>query len=550
MPVALPATFTLTQALGAQELAQQGVLITRLSAIEEAASMDTLCTDKTGTITENRLHVGRVIAYPPATEAEALRLGALASDAASQDPLDTAILAAAAATPTSTRIALGRAAPAEAHVVRFIPFDPTTKRTEALVEQAGTVMDVIKGALQVVAGLTATREYPTLAHDVAALADSGYRVLAVASGPPDHLSLAGLIGLADPPRPDSARLVAELRALGVRTFMLTGDSIETARAVAQAIGIGARISDAATLRTTLQARQNQAPQGDGAARDAVDAVDAVAGIFPDDKFHLVQMLQRAGHVAGMTGDGVNDAPALKQAEVGIAVSNATDVAKAAASIVLTAPGLLNVLTAVDASRRIYQRMHTYTLNKIIKTIQVATFLVGAFLLTQHFVITPDLIVLLLFANDFVTMSIATDPVTPSPMPERWHVRPLFAMSVILAVVLVIESGLVLWLARGGPLQLTSAQTSTAIFLMLVFSGQATIYVVRERRAFWRSMPSRLMLVATAADVVAVSALAIFGALMAPVSGVIVLLVLGVAVFFMLALDVLKLALYRMIRSSD
>lgn len=550
MPVALPATFTLTQALGAQELAQQGVLITRLSAIEEAASMDTLCTDKTGTITENRLHVGRVIAYPPATEAEALRLGALASDAASQDPLDTAILAAAAATPTSTRIALGRAAPAEAHVVRFIPFDPTTKRTEALVEQAGTVMDVIKGALQVVAGLTATREYPTLAHDVAALADSGYRVLAVASGPPDHLSLAGLIGLADPPRPDSARLVAELRALGVRTFMLTGDSIETARAVAQAIGIGARISDAATLRTTLQARQNQAPQGDGAARDAVDAVDAVAGIFPDDKFHLVQMLQRAGHVVGMTGDGVNDAPALKQAEVGIAVSNATDVAKAAASIVLTAPGLLNVLTAVDASRRIYQRMHTYTLNKIIKTIQVATFLVGAFLLTQHFVITPDLIVLLLFANDFVTMSIATDPVTPSPMPERWHVRPLFAMSVILAVVLVIESGLVLWLARGGPLQLTSAQTSTAIFLMLVFSGQATIYVVRERRAFWRSMPSRLMLVATAADVVAVAALAIFGALMAPVSGVIVLLVLGVAVFFMLALDVLKLALYRMIRSSD
>ncbi len=256
------------------------------------------------------------------------------------------------------------------------------------------------------AALVVCIDQEALAGDVAALAAHGYRVLAVAAGPEHALQLVGLIGLFDPPRPDSAALIASLHSLGIQTKMLTGDTVETACAIAGQVGIGGRVCDAAALKTQ------------GAHLD-MEECDILAGIFPEDKFHLVQALQSARHVVGMTGDGVNDAPALKQAEVGIAVSQASDAAKAAASIVLTAPGLLDILTAVETSRRVYKRMHTYTLNKIIKTIQVAGFLTLSFFITQHFVITPTLIVLLLFANDFVTMSIAADHATPNPTPDRW-----------------------------------------------------------------------------------------------------------------------------------
>ncbi len=526
VPVALPATFTLAQALGARELAGKGVLTTRLSAIEEAAGMDLLCTDKTGTITQNQLRVGRVIAYAPAEERDVLRLGALASDAASQDPLDVAILDAAAK---------DSSAASPIRLLHFTPFDPALKRTEALVEEAGATCIVTKGAPQVISGLAATPNPVALEHDVAALAEQGYRVLAVASGSSGSegvLAIAGLIGLADLPRPDSATLIACLRALGVRAIMLTGDTIETARAIAQAVGIGVRASDAAALRALPP------------HRDIAQSYEVIAGIFPEDKYQLVRALQEADHIVGMTGDGVNDAPALKQAEVGIAVASATDVAKAAASITLTTPGLLNILAAVDTSRCIYQRMRAYTLNKIVKTAQVTIFLVGAFLVTRQFVITPHLIVLLLFANDFVTMSLTTDRVTPSSTPERWRVRALFITGAALGLALTLEGALVLWLSMGGPLHLSSAQTPTAVFLMLVFSGQATIYVARERHAFWRSMPGRLVLTASAADVSVVSLAALTGVLMAPISLGVVSLILAIAVVFMFLIDTLKLALSR------
>ncbi len=514
VPVALPATFTLAQALGAQEMAKRGVLITRLSAIEEAASMDVLCIDKTGTITLNQLSVGQLMPSPPFSEDDLLTYGAIASDAASQDPLDLAILAAHQAQHLA----------ALPERLSFTPFDPALKRTEATVLREGTPVKVIKGAPQVVAALVAGIDQEVVEADVARLAANGYRVLAVAAGPEHALQLLGLIGLYDPPRPDSVALITSLRTLGVQTKMLTGDTVETARAIAGKVGLGEQVCDAATLK----AHEAQLASGS----------DVFAGIFPEDKFHLVQTLQAGQHVVGMTGDGVNDAPALKQAEVGIAVSSATDVAKAAASIVLTTPGLLDILAAVQASRRVYQRMHTYTLNKIIKTIQVAVFLTLSFFFTQHFVITPTLIVLLLFANDFVTMSLATDHATPNPTPDRWQVRQLVGSALALSAVLLVESFLVLWLMPGVFHQ-SLAQTQTLVFLMLVFSGQTTVYVVRERDHFWSSLPGRTLLVASLCDLLVVSGLAALGILITPVSLLLIGVTFALALAFMLLLDQVK-----------
>ncbi len=516
VPVALPATFTLTQALGAQDLAKHGVLVTRLSAIEEAASMDVLCTDKTGTLTLNQLSVGQLVPFPPFSADELLTYGAIASDAASQDPLDLAILAAHQAHQLT----------ALPERLSFTPFDPARKRTEATILHNGSAVRVIKGAPQVVTALVYGSGQATIEieAEVAALAANGYRVLAVAAGSENRLQLVGLTGLFDPPRPDSAALIASLHTLGVRTKMLTGDTVETARAIAGKIGIGESVCDAAALKV-------QGTQLD-------TGCDVFAGIFPEDKFHLVQTLQTGHHIVGMTGDGVNDAPALKQAEVGIAVSSATDVARAAASIVLTSPGLLDILTAVQTSRRVYQRMHTYTLNKIIKTIQVAVFLTCSFFIIHDFVITPTLIVLLLFANDFVTMSIAADHATPNPTPDRWQVGHLVGSALALAAVLLVESFLVLWLSLA-VFHESLAQTQTLVFLMLVFSGQTTVYVVRERGHFWSSLPGRTLLVASLCDLLVVSTLAALGILMTPVAPILIGGTFALALVFMLLLDQVK-----------
>ncbi|MHB8258058.1 MAG: plasma-membrane proton-efflux P-type ATPase [Acidiferrobacterales bacterium] len=414
VPAALPATFTLATALGARELARSGVLVTRLSAIEEAAAMDVLASDKTGTITENRLALAGLQPVAPHSEAELLRAAALACDEATQDPIDLAILEAARAQSALTD-------PPER--LQFIPFDPATKRSEGLYRDAGRNLRVVKGAVRAVCSLCA--HAPDLDADVDRMAAKGYRILAVAAGPDGNLDMLGLLALQDPPRADSKSLIDNLRGLGVRVVMVTGDDLATARAVAAEVGLGDRACPPEVLH------------GEGNA-NLMDC-DVFARVFPEDKFHLVQALQRGGHVVGMTGDGVNDAPALKQAEVGIAVANATDVAKASASLVLTNPGLSDALAAVETSRRIYQRMLTYTLNKIIKTIEIAVFLSVGVMLTGTFIITPLLIVLLLFTNDFVTMSIATDQVSFSRQPDRWNIRTLVLTGGIMAGLVLILS---------------------------------------------------------------------------------------------------------------
>jgi H+-transporting ATPase len=519
VPVALPATFTLATALGSTELAHNGVLVTRLSAIEEAAGMDVLCTDKTGTITENRLALAGVAPFAPFSEDELLRWAALACDPATQDPIDLAILTAA------ERRGLLAGLPRR---VEFVPFDPARRYSLGRYEDPTGTVCVIKGAPRAVAALASNG--PDIAAASERLAAGGNRVLGVASGSnQDTLHLAGLIALEDPPRIDSGLLIKGLQDLGVRVVMVTGDNLATARAVAQRVGIGSR----------------------AAAADAFDHLDGsraldhdvYARVFPEHKIQLIRLLQGAGHIVGMTGDGVNDAPALKQADIGIAVASATDVARAAAGVVLTAPGLEDALSAVQISRRIYQRMLTYTINKIMKTLEIAIFLSIGVMLTNTFVITPLLIVLLLFTNDFVTMSIATDHVSYSRTPDRWNIKTLMLTGSVLATLMLLLSFSMFFTGRD-LLGLPLAQLQTLVFVMLVATGQANVYLVRERAHFWHSWPSAWLVGSSIADLAVVTLLATKGILMTPVSPLLIAELLAVVAVYLLIIDQLKVLIFR------
>jgi len=519
VPVALPATFALATSLGSVDLAGQGVLVTHLSAVEEAAAMDLLFTDKTGTITANSLTVTTVAPVPGRTADDVLRLAAVASDAATQDPLDLAVLAAA------EEHGIDGAHESDWH---FTPFDPSTKRSEATIGSGGRASRAVKGAPVQVSALTTG--WADLDASVADLAGGGRRVLAVAGGPgAGPLEPIGLVALEDPARPDAGELVDHLHMLGVRVVMVTGDGIDTARAVAAAVGIGSRACPV------------DAARGDDPG--TIDDYDVFAGVLPADKLSLVELAQRNGHVTAMTGDGVNDAPALRRAEVGVAVASATDVAKAAASLVLTTEGLGGVVAAIETGRRIYQRMLTYTLNKIIKTFQVALLLGLGLLVTGEFVTTPRLVLLLLFANDLVTMSIATDRVGFAATPDRWQVRALTVAALTLAIPWLLFGFATYYVGRDA-LHLGMAQVQTLVFVMLVLTGQATVYLVRERRRFYKSRPSRWLLTSTGIDLVVVGMLAWQGVLMAAVPLVdLAVLAISVALAALL-LDGVKIAVFH------
>ena len=519
VPVALPMAFTLGSTLGALELSHQGVLVTRLTAIEEAAGMDVLCSDKTGTLTENRLTLTALIPYPPYAEADLLRFAAAACDPSTQDPFDLRVLDAAAAR--------GIPVPDPARV-RFLPFDPATKRSEGVLGPLDRPLRAVKGAPQVVAGLCAARP-DAMAPDADRLAAGGLRVLAVAAGPDGSLAAVGLLAFADPLRSDSRALLEQIGALGVRVVMVTGDGPSTAQAVAAQLAIPGPVCAPDTLR--------EAPTA------AADRYDVFAGVLPEDKFVLVQAMQASGHVVGMTGDGVNDAPALGRADVGVAVSTATDVAKAAAALVLTNPGLKDVVAVIRTSRRVFQRLLTYSLNVTVKKIATPLFLSLGFLLWHVFVMTPQLFVLLLFANDLLSMSVTTDRVGFSPRPDDWRITPIMAAGAVLALPLVLLSLGVLWYARYD-LPLSLPQVQTAVFVWLVTSSQAVVYLVRERGHFWETAPSRFLWLTTLADLAAVALLAARGWAMAPVPLWLVVQLVALSAVFLVGGDWLKMAILR------
>ncbi|MGC2517665.1 MAG: plasma-membrane proton-efflux P-type ATPase [Burkholderiales bacterium] len=521
VPVALPMMFTMSAALGARALADNGILVTRLSSIQDAAAMDVLCLDKTGTITENRLTVEKVEAIAPGTPDDVLRMGALSSDETTQDPIDLAILKAA-----RDKGLMEVSTPR----LSFIPFDPGTKRSEVSIRQHDEVVRIVKGAPSAIAELT-DMPWPEISADVARLSADGSRILAIATGSGSDLRIAGLIALGDPPRSDSATLITDLRKRGVRVLLVTGDGEATARAVAARVGITGEVAPAGTLRENLDLA-------------ATARFEIFPGVYPQDKFFLVQALQKAGHVVGMTGDGVNDAPALRQADVGIAVATATDVAKAAASLVLTKPGLGEIVMAIEGSRRIYQRMLTFARTMISMKLGIPPFLALGLLLFGAYVVDPLMMILLFFSTDIVMMTVSMDRVAASPTPDKWAARPLIVAGLGLATLLFLLNSAVFWSAEN-VLQLGAAEARTLVFVWLVFGVQAIIYVNRVRGHFWTIRPGRFVILATLFDLTVVSLLATQGWLMAPLPAFLVGAMLLLAAAFLVVADQLKVASARL-----
>ena len=515
IPVALPAMFTLAATVGARAVAQRGVLPTRLSALDEAAGMDVLCADKTGTLTLNSLAVTACRALPNFEEAQVLAMAALASSDGGADPLDAAIRAAS----PSAELARWK-------LVAFTAFDPTRKMSEATaIDPEGKSVRIVKGALAAVAAIA--EPCPPAAALVEDLQAKGYRVLAVAVGPAERPRLAGAIALSDPPRADSSALVAQLKALGVRTVMVTGDAPSTARVVADAVGILGPICPTAP------------PPHDVRAED----FGVFAGVLPEDKYALVQAFQRRGHIVGMCGDGVNDAPALRQAQMGIAVLTATDVAKSAAGIVLTEPGLGGVVAAVEEGRTTFQRILTYTFRSIIHKVVQVLFLLAGLVISGTATLTPLLMALMMVAGDFFALSSATDNVRISPQPNVWRIGNLTLAGVILGFV-DLAFCVASLLAGRFVVGLDSNALRTLTVVTLVFSGQAIFYVSRERRHIWSSRPGSWLIASSVLDISLFSTLAISGVLMAPLPAAVVVTVAGSAVVLALVLDGVKVLLFR------
>lgn len=484
IPVALPVMFTVSMALGSLELSRRGVLMTRLSAIEDAASMDVLCADKTGTLTMNHLSYAGALPQPGVSEEDVLLAAAMASNEADADAIDLAVLNAA----RQHRLPL-----AGINVLSFAPFSAKSRRTEAVVEHTGQRLRCIKGAVDTVSSLVnmdpAVRSNLTVS--VAEAATKGIRTLAIAQSIHDQpLQLLGVILLQDAPRADARQLIDELRSLGVRVKMLTGDAMSIGQEIASKLGLG-KLAPSTALRAC--------PSPEAAAKLA-DSAGGFAEVFPEDKFLVVKSLQAAGHIVGMTGDGVNDAPALKQAEVGIAVNGASDVAKGAASAVLTTQGLIDLISLVTIGRSIYQRILTWIINKISRTILKAGLVVVVYLASGQFVISALGMVALVFMTDFVKISLATDKVQPSREPETWHITPLVHLAVVLGIVMLAEA-LALLAMCWTPLHLDNGdgRLQTFTFQLLLFFALFSIVSIRERRRFWASKPSRTLMLAILAD---------------------------------------------------
>jgi H+-transporting ATPase len=530
IPVAMPTVLSVTMAVGARLLAKKQAIVSKLVAIEELAGVDILCADKTGTLTQNKLTLGDPFCVGNVSAADVIRDGALASRVDNDDTIDLAVLAGV----KDQKVLHGYT------VQHFQPFDPVHKRTEATLKAGdGTVFKVSKGAPQVMlelAGSTGDAK-AAVTKAVDDFAARGFRALGVArAGADGKWEIVGVLPLFDPPREDAKSTIATARHMGIKIKMVTGDALAIARETAKALDIGTNILDGASLGDSKH------DESDATAK-SIEQADGFAQVFPEHKFHIVDTLQKHGHIVGMTGDGVNDAPALKKADCGIAVSGATDAARAAASIVLMTPGLSVIIEAVKESRRIFQRMNSYAIYRIAETLRVLFFMTLAILVFNFYPLTAVMIVMLALLNDGAILSIAYDNVHYRDAPEAWNMRLVLGVSTVLGVLGVIAAFGLFYLGER-VLHLDRAHIQTMMYLKLSVAGHLTIFLTRTRGPFWSIRPARILWGAVLGTQSLATCIAIFGfGLVTPLAWYWALLVWGWALAWFLLNDRAKLLTY-------
>lgn len=532
IPVAMPTVLSVTMAVGARLLAKKQAIVSRLVAIEELAGVDVLCADKTGTLTENSLTLGTPFSIDGVTPATVILDGALASRADNDDPIDHAVLGG-----------LEDSKVLQAYTVtHFEPFDPVHKRTEATVAGAdGTTFKVAKGAPQVILAMAANAAEIRAAADRAVndFAARGFRSLGVARADADgDWQFLGILPLFDPPRDDAAATITTAAAMGVTVKMVTGDALAIAKETATKVGLGANILDASALGDPKK-------NASAAAAESMETANGFAQVFPEHKYHIIDVLQKHGHIVGMTGDGVNDAPALKKADCGIAVSGATDAARAAADIVLLTPGLSVIIEAIKQSRKIFQRMNSYAIYRITETLRVLLFMTVAILVFNFYPLTAIMIVMLALLNDGAILSIAYDNVRYRDQPEAWNMRLVLGISTVLGVVGPIAAFGLFYLGDR-VFDLGHPRIQTLMYLMLSVAGHLTIFLTRTRRQFWSIHPARILLIAVLGTQAIATFIAVYGLFMAPLGWGWAAAVWVYALAWFLISDRIKLLAYRIL----
>jgi H+-transporting ATPase len=533
VPVAMPAVMSVTMALGAGKLAAKQAIVTRLSAVEEVAGIDVLCSDKTGTLTQGSLTPGEPFAVPGVSADEVMLAAGLASRAEDQDPIDLAVLSG-----VKDKAKLGAY-----KIVHFTPFDPVHKRTEALVTAAdGLSIKVTKGAPQVITALDPNFEAVREAGDraVGEFAARGYRSLGVARTDKDgQWHFLGVIPLYDPLREDSKATVEAAEALGLRVKMVTGDQLAIAKEVAHQLDLGPNIISAAVFGETREYESGQ-------LADAIEQADGFAQVFPEHKYHIVDVLQKRGHIVGMTGDGVNDAPALKKADAGIAVSGATDAARSAASIALLSPGLSVIIDAIREARRIFERMVSYAVYRISETVALLGFLTITIVAFHVYPVTAIMIVFLAILNDGSILSIAYDNTRSAPAPVRWQMRSVMGMSGALGGFAIMRS-LGMYAIATDRLGLGAGAVMTMIYLNLSVGGIFTLYAARTRGPFWTVAPGPVLLLVTFAAQLIATLISVYGLLVTPIGWADAGLVWSYCAVMFVIQDWVKLAAARLFR---
>ena len=530
IPVALPAVMSVSMAVGATELAKKGAIVSKLVSIEEMAGMDVLCSDKTGTITQNKITLSEFVPFGNFKENDLLLYGSLASREEDNDPIDNAILLKAKASePLKTKI--------ESYKIKeFKPFDPVIKHTEATVEGPEGKLKVAKGAPQIILDMSSNKEEigQKVKEKVDSLASKGYRALGVGVEEAGKYRFAGLLGLYDPPHKDSAETIKTANSLDVKVKMITGDHIAIAREIADQVGLGTDIITAADFEG----------KSDSEAQEVVEKADGFAQVFPEHKYRIVQLLQKK-HIVGMTGDGVNDVPALKMADAGIAVAGATDAAKSAADIVFTISGLSVIINAIKESRKKFQRMKSYSIYRIAETIRVLFFIATTIIVFNLYPVTAIMIVLLALFNDAPIMAIAYDNVNYSQKPEKWNMHEVLIMATFLGIIGVISSFSIFYIGDR-ILHLSAGILQSFMFLKLAIAGHLTIFVARNRGPFWSPPPGKLLFWSAVITKLLATLVVVYGLYVSPIGWKLTGFVWLYALIAFVITDWIKVRFYKLL----